>query len=1691
MKLWSIPAVIRASLLMVGISYAGEWQSVAIGGGGFVTGLASSSDGTAIYMRTDVGGAYRWDAANTQWLPITDSLPNDANNNGHLYGIGAIAVDPANANRVFLACGKYNYSTPSGVYYCNNTSVASPTWTVIDSTVRVIGNGSFRSSGERLSVDPYNSNVVYFGTYNVGGVSGLRKYYYDTTWHTTTLTVPATGDVDRGISFVVADPTGGSVSDGTRTVSKYLYLGVYSATVGSGGVFASSNGGASWTLVTGLTFDKPFRGEVDGNGTLFVAGAGTVAKVARGTTTFTSITPVASLNYTGLAVDPNAANTVMVGEVLGSERLWRSTNGGSSWVVVTRTALATEPDGTRSLTTSGKFNNIADILITPGSPDEVWASDFLGVQRTQNIKDDTSASTWYTMQKNHEELVALMLKSAPAGAPMLSAVADCNGFAHDNPEERPATKFDNPRYISSTGLDFSEGSNSKIWARVGDIFYYTGTDSDRTGGTSRDGGRNWASFGQVDARSLTNSLTGAWEIFDVGDYLRQRKAAGVNAVTLVVRSSSWQTNQRYLHFSSKEGANPPEILIDGSTTLTPTADAMVYKGAPTSNYGNTTELQAQNYYDQASYTRWSYLKFDLSSVSSINSAVLRLYRIGISDTTGASYATVIHATPTTSWVEGDGGSDNVPANEINWNNKPADLCTPPSGATGGRVALSPTDSSRLVWVAENGYVWYSRDRGMTWARGTLNGTSLTVDSVSEFTTDRNALGSDRVAANTIYLYSKTGSGTVYRSTDGGATWASLVTGIGTANGYKLLAVPGQSGQFWFLDQNWNVAAHFKYWNGSSMATVPGISSAVDFAFGKAAPGHANPVVYVRKANGTYWASVDATAGSTFTWTAVEAPTLNCQPIVMEGDRQQYGRLYVGTGGRGLFYADVMPNSAETVEWTGGIGGTATSWNDGANWEGGSVPDADDTAVFTDTGLTSGKTIALNANQAIAKLLISTTTAFTIGASSDVTAGYALMLTSVEREDVAGTEGVHAFGAKITIVADANTNSTWSVAGDNVLRMNAVLASTGTVTFVKTGAGTFNLNYASPTFAGPWEVREGTITATVASAMRGNATVGGSSVAASLVQSVKNGLYNNMNVTVLNNGTFTAGDIDNGRVNSIHAKEGGTATVGSYFYSLKAALTGGQINGGTIFNGGFGQEIRSYSSASTGVFNCGFRFSSYYDAAIPVDDGPAPIDLKITKGLDLGGSSKALTKSGAGVAQLSAANTLAYGTLKVTGGTLLVDNTTGSGSGRSAVSVSAGATLGGTGIIGGVSGYSTANVTLAGSSSSRASLAPGTLNEDNGFAILGTLTVGSTAQTNNVSFGSYSRLALHLASDGSHDQLTVHGAVDLSGTTDMIELELAANIPPSTYTLISSDAGITGVFDTVSGLPAGAVLSYSDKAVQITMGGSIVQETWTGIAGTLISSIPVNTTPNSTTSLSSFEIPVNARDYYGTRVRGFFIPPTSGNYTFWISSDDSGELWLSSTMSPTNRSRIAYVSGWTSSREWNKMSSQKSASIPLVAGKAYYIEALMKENAGGDNLAIACRYNNATTPTNGDGTYLINGSQLAPYKFETEDTVVTLAAASPLEELVWTASSTSNPLTLAFKTSGGTNNSLGVAELAFAANAIGIIVSETLTNETFVVPGILVTSDPDANGDVSGTVTMPPEVLEKYDSLFIHGIRTSD
>ena len=87
-------------------------------------------------------------------------------------------------------------------------------------------------------------------------------------------------------------------------------------------------------------------------------------------------------------------------------------------------------------------------------------------------------------------------------------------------------------------------------------------------------------------------------------------------------------------------------------------------------------------------------------------------------------------------------------------------------------------------------------------------------------------------------------------------------------------------------------------------------------------------------------------------------------------------------------------------------------------------------------------------------------------------------------------------------------------------------------------------------------------------------------------------------------------------------------------------------------------------------------------------------------------------------------------------------------------------------------------------------------------------------------------------------------------------------------------------------------------------GTLTREVWTGVTGVSVSSIPTGSAPNFTGALTSFEAPGNWADNYGTRVRGYITAPATGNYRFWIASDNASELWLSTNSSPANKRRIA-------------------------------------------------------------------------------------------------------------------------------------------------------------------------------------------
>lgn len=109
-----------------------------------------------------------------------------------------------------------------------------------------------------------------------------------------------------------------------------------------------------------------------------------------------------------------------------------------------------------------------------------------------------------------------------------------------------------------------------------------------------------------------------------------------------------------------------------------------------------------------------------------------------------------------------------------------------------------------------------------------------------------------------------------------------------------------------------------------------------------------------------------------------------------------------------------------------------------------------------------------------------------------------------------------------------------------------------------------------------------------------------------------------------------------------------------------------------------------------------------------------------------------------------------------------------------------------------------------------------------------------------------------------------------------------------------------------------------------------------------------------------EAPRNCGENYHQRMRGTVTAPVTGDYTFWISSDETSILYLSPDDRKFRKKEIARVGYSAEDRgvyltpydNWDTYPRQRSATIHLEAGQKYYIEALHKQYHSIDHLQIA-------------------------------------------------------------------------------------------------------------------------------------------
>ncbi len=138
----------------------------------------------------------------------------------------------------------------------------------------------------------------------------------------------------------------------------------------------------------------------------------------------------------------------------------------------------------------------------------------------------------------------------------------------------------------------------------------------------------------------------------------------------------------------------------------------------------------------------------------------------------------------------------------------------------------------------------------------------------------------------------------------------------------------------------------------------------------------------------------------------------------------------------------------------------------------------------------------------------------------------------------------------------------------------------------------------------------------------------------------------------------------------------------------------------------------------------------------------------------------------------------------------------------------------------------------------------------------------------------------------------------------------------------------------------------------TTGGNITRDVWTGLSGSNVLDVPQHTTPTSTTTITTLEAPADSGENFGERMRGYLTAPSTGLFTFFLTSDENAELWVSSSDEPAHKLKRAWVTaGSVNAGTWDALPSQKSITMSLTAGNSYFIEVVRYETSGSDHLQV--------------------------------------------------------------------------------------------------------------------------------------------
>jgi hypothetical protein len=490
---------------------ATSYSSVKWGGGGYVSGLIYHPTSPNVeYARTDIGGAYRWNATTSSWTPITDGL-GFSGGESRFHGVESIALDPNNDQLVYMVTGMYTQEGNGRIYV---SSDRGNTWAHYDLPFPVGGNRPARAIGERLSVDPNNPSTLFYGSRTAGLWKSTDSGH---TWAQvtglSTLQIPndqvdAMGGWVAGVESLTFDTS----TKGTGTPTSTLYVAIAQDYVNAAGLastfYKSTDGGATWTpvslpsAVSGYFIPHVVR---TSDGALYMAfsagggpgcaGPGYLYKFSGGT--WTLLNSNANAGYGGLSVYGSGSTARIA---LGVSNTWGggqivqlSLDGGSTWREI-------EQGMPHTPASNGVGGWVDDIEIDPSNPDHISHIHGGGIVETRNASAATP--TWNAAVTGLEETAVQYIATPPAGASykLVNNSGDVGTWIQTDlataPTKGPTTAWSNgyssdilwsdSNYIVGTGL-INGGSGTPFG-------YWSG-----------DGGNTWANFATLPNGAAANS----------------------------------------------------------------------------------------------------------------------------------------------------------------------------------------------------------------------------------------------------------------------------------------------------------------------------------------------------------------------------------------------------------------------------------------------------------------------------------------------------------------------------------------------------------------------------------------------------------------------------------------------------------------------------------------------------------------------------------------------------------------------------------------------------------------------------------------------------------------------------------------------------------------------------------------------------------------------------------------------------------------------------------------------------------------------------------------------------------------------------------------------------------------------------------------------------------------------------------